>query len=480
MKIFNLKKKKSIQRSNNALNSKYNALNSKFTPRVISSLDHNEIMVFGTNALGKYRSECSKVALEQFGAEWGKKEGISGNTYAIPVIDQDLDFIKKHIDDFINFAQNNPNLIFYITRIDKDIRDYDLDKIALLFKDSLEIDNIVLPLSYYKILQGSLLVEPDENYNNLLQHSYGVTRTFADLVIEKNKKNPFNSPYEVMDYLREFLHGYNYERQEITNISLVEFWNILKDGNFFSCGKLDIAKFKETIFNFDSFKVEFERAYEFHIKEKLYNIIVYLNQFREYVNPEEIYDDLKKAGLPYFYNGNTTSFCNPISPWYAGFGRPIEYFFKFIVKNWSQIVTNSYLDPVKLNNLMFREHELSLLNLGLDRVIKEQYQQLDNFTNIFIPKEIGSAPVYIRLEDRGLIKSCGDMNGPLFLENKIAWMILSEDSDYEVIEEFLIPKFDYSLPILNCNTGILQFNDTNSKELFIKNLRDHNHHDKDN
>ena len=47
-------------------------------------------MFFGSNLNGNHYGGAARIAYEKFGAEWGVAEGLSGNTYAIPTLDKEM------------------------------------------------------------------------------------------------------------------------------------------------------------------------------------------------------------------------------------------------------------------------------------------------------------------------------------------------------------------------------------------------------
>ena len=60
------------------------------TPKRIISLKENEILVFGSNRLGKHIGGTARIAKDKFGAQDGVSEGITGQCYAIPTFDENF------------------------------------------------------------------------------------------------------------------------------------------------------------------------------------------------------------------------------------------------------------------------------------------------------------------------------------------------------------------------------------------------------
>ena len=60
-----------------------------------------------------------------------------------------VETIKPYVDDFILFAAQHPELTFYVTRIGCGIAGFRDEEIAPLFKEALNMNNVVLPMSFY-------------------------------------------------------------------------------------------------------------------------------------------------------------------------------------------------------------------------------------------------------------------------------------------------------------------------------------------
>lgn len=65
-----------------------------YTPNNISSLNKNEVFVFGSNLEGYHIGGAARLAHEKFGAIFRKGVGIQGNSYAIPTMQGGSETIK--------------------------------------------------------------------------------------------------------------------------------------------------------------------------------------------------------------------------------------------------------------------------------------------------------------------------------------------------------------------------------------------------
>ena len=127
--------------------------NREFTPDFITQLKENEIFVFGSNLAGAHGGGAARIAMEKFGAEWGKGVGMQGQCYAIPTMQGGVDTVSPYVDEFILFAQAHPELTFLVTRIGCGIAGFRDSEIAPLFKDALPLENVILPKSFVMELE---------------------------------------------------------------------------------------------------------------------------------------------------------------------------------------------------------------------------------------------------------------------------------------------------------------------------------------
>ena len=114
-------------------------------PEFITSLEPNEIFVFGSNLKGMHGGGAAYIAYRKFGAIMGQGVGLQGQSYAIPTMQGGVETIRPYVDEFIQFAKEHPTLTFLVTRIGCGIAGFTDDEISPLFEGAHEVENIVLP-----------------------------------------------------------------------------------------------------------------------------------------------------------------------------------------------------------------------------------------------------------------------------------------------------------------------------------------------
>lgn len=120
----------------------------------IEHLEPNEIFVFGSNLAGRHGKGAALQA-RQWGAQYGKGEGLAGQTYAIPTKDRNLRVlplsdIRECVQRFLRFASIRPDLRFLVTRIGCGLAGYDESQIAPFFRGAGE--NVSLPASFLPLM----------------------------------------------------------------------------------------------------------------------------------------------------------------------------------------------------------------------------------------------------------------------------------------------------------------------------------------
>lgn len=131
----------------------------RITPEKISSLNDNEIFVFGSNTEGFHGAGAAANA-RQWGAKIGVGVGLSGQTYAIPtkkVVGMALETmfiseIKPYVDEFIRFAALHQKYHFLVTKLGTGLAGLSMEQVAPLFKKAIYLSNISLPIEFWEIL----------------------------------------------------------------------------------------------------------------------------------------------------------------------------------------------------------------------------------------------------------------------------------------------------------------------------------------
>lgn len=98
----------------------------------------NRVFVFGSNLAGRHGAGSALLARLAHGAEYGVGEGPTGNAYAIPTKDKQLNVlpipvIAKAVEDFCAYATSKPDVTFDIVAIGCGLAGYTAEDIAPLF-----------------------------------------------------------------------------------------------------------------------------------------------------------------------------------------------------------------------------------------------------------------------------------------------------------------------------------------------------------
>lgn len=126
-------------------------LPTRITPSLINELEPGEIFVFGSNIQGMHMGGAARVAYSKFGAEWGNGEGLQGQSYALPTM-EGAESTKLAADHFTACAKEHLELKFLVTPVGCGIAGYTPEEIAPLFKEAAMLENVYLPVSFWKIL----------------------------------------------------------------------------------------------------------------------------------------------------------------------------------------------------------------------------------------------------------------------------------------------------------------------------------------
>lgn len=282
-------------------------------------------------------------------------------------------------------------------------------------------------------------------------HCYGMTRTFADIIPGMNEEKKYTSADQALSDLGAYLQRFDEQGNNIAFLSVRILQSILHDEpEIFAGGVLNVSRLRELVFEDNNFLSAYDKAYDLYCKEKLINLVAYLNEFRCYSNPEELRRDL-------FENTDVLQFsaCAPITGFYyfvmsgaTGMNYPVQFFVRAIRNLWSEITTEGVLDAGKMRRMMFGNHDESVKQFGLDATIQKDYiEDSPCHPEVFVPKVLGTAPIYVKDDKTGrYMRSCGEGKGPNsipdWLEFQIAKQILAKDKSYKHVRNYYIPKYD--------------------------------------
>lgn len=123
-----------------------------YTPDNITSLQKNEIFVFGSNLHGFHAGGAARAAHNLFGAVWGQGVGRQGNSYAIPTMQGGVETIRPYVNEFLAYAEEHSELTFLVTRVGCGIAGFTDEQIAPLFVKARFMKNVVLPREFIEVI----------------------------------------------------------------------------------------------------------------------------------------------------------------------------------------------------------------------------------------------------------------------------------------------------------------------------------------
>lgn len=100
-----------------------------------------EVFVFGSNEAGRHGRGAALTAYKKYGAKYGYGYGRSGQSFAIPTKDTEIETlpietINQYIQGFLAYAKSQYNTPFQITRIGCGLAGYTDAEIAPLFNSA--------------------------------------------------------------------------------------------------------------------------------------------------------------------------------------------------------------------------------------------------------------------------------------------------------------------------------------------------------
>ena len=114
-----------------------------------------KIFVFGSNKSGIHGAGSALHAKRHYGAKYGIGVGRTGNSYAIPTKDANLQVlplseIEIYVKGFLIYATNHPELTFDVVPIGCGLAGYEAKDIAPMFRG--HTSNVNLPKCFLDII----------------------------------------------------------------------------------------------------------------------------------------------------------------------------------------------------------------------------------------------------------------------------------------------------------------------------------------
>ena len=115
---------------------------------MITSLKPNQLLVFGSNLAGRHGAGAAKQAHDQFGAQYGVGEGITGQSYAFPTLGMRLEQLPMADlcaarDRLYKCCSIFPSTEFLLTKVGCGLAGYPESEMRALFVDPPA--NLILP-----------------------------------------------------------------------------------------------------------------------------------------------------------------------------------------------------------------------------------------------------------------------------------------------------------------------------------------------
>ena len=113
------------------------------------------IFVFGSNLAGRHGKGAALYAHDVYGAKYGVGRGPTGQAYAIPTKDANLNtlallHIEREAQEFLEYARHHKDEVFFVTRIGCGLAGYTNEQIAPMFRGAPE--NCIFDIAWKQFL----------------------------------------------------------------------------------------------------------------------------------------------------------------------------------------------------------------------------------------------------------------------------------------------------------------------------------------
>jgi len=210
---------------------------------IIKSLTEDTVFVFGSNMAGTHQGGAAKTALLHFGAMKGVGRGWSGQSFAIPTMNEHLQQmplsqIQHYIDDFKVYSKNHLKIKYFITAVGCGVAGYKVEEIAPMFKGISH--NVILPISFrpfvektlprltqqllHTFLDEKIIFDPDLEHKiqslNLTDAEKSLATIILNTPMYPTDSNGRDREFEIQDILHN-LNGKAFEIKTDTEGSMV-------------------------------------------------------------------------------------------------------------------------------------------------------------------------------------------------------------------------------------------------------------------
>lgn len=140
-------------------------------PVRVTHLAEDEIFVFVADPEARRCSAAAKIACRKFGAVIGQGEGVFGKSYVIPVVKNELiESVKASVDRFLDLAGEWDQTTFLVSRSGWEAVGFNAFSIAPLFDRALDMYNVVLPESFWKVIIRNRIARGDTRARQFLMN----------------------------------------------------------------------------------------------------------------------------------------------------------------------------------------------------------------------------------------------------------------------------------------------------------------------
>ncbi len=95
--------------------------------------------MFGSNLRGMHSGGAVYIAHRKYRAVIGQSVELQGQCYAVPTMQGRVETIKPYVDEFIEFANQHPDVTFLVTHIGCRIAGFTDEGISPLFENAHDI-----------------------------------------------------------------------------------------------------------------------------------------------------------------------------------------------------------------------------------------------------------------------------------------------------------------------------------------------------